>query len=158
MSKNFMVLLKAVVEYPYSKTFKVPDVYPGWDTLTDEEQKNLLREFAIFAWGVYFPANIEVEDLNHLSDFNFTYRKDLRGEMERGSFSQAVEVALTLKSLPSGREFTLPEMEREKGGFNSLMYTCPDTEKTLNHMIEKGCIPFLRKVGESYGFTIYKRL
>ena len=35
MSKNFMVLLKAVVEYPYSKTFKVPDVYPGWDTLTD---------------------------------------------------------------------------------------------------------------------------
>ena len=78
--------------------------------------------------------------------------------MDEGAFNGAVKTALILKNLPAGREFTLPEMNREQGEFCSEIEISVDTEKTLNDIIDKGCVPFLKKVGQSHGFTIYKRL
>ncbi len=158
MTKNFMTLVNAVKEYPYCKTFKVADVYPGWDNLTEQEQKDLLREFAAFAWDRFHSIRIEDDNQNGISDFDFTYSKSLRRDMDEGAFNGAVKTALILKNLPAGREFTLPEMNREQGEFCSEIEISVDTEKTLNDIIDKGCVPFLKKVGQSHGFTIYKRL
>ena len=155
---NFLSLVEAVKAWPYSKSFKLSDVYSGWDTLSNADQKELLRQFAAYATDNHFSVRIVDDEENHLSDLNFSYEKHLWNEIESGAFTKAVEMALMLKALPSGREVILPELQREKSNCCSFLDTGEGIEKALDDMIHEGSIPFVKKIGEAHGFSVYKRL
>jgi len=155
---KFMRLMEAVKEYPYTKPFTLSEVFPGWEELKEKEQKDLKRQFAAYVQSIY-EISIEDKGEDHLNDLDFTYTKSINDDFDMGNFDDAVKTALSLKTLEQGREFILPEIEREEDNmYGSDIRSNLDTENALNELINKGYIPFLAIVGKSYGFTVYKRL
>ena len=157
--KNFVKLMEVVRDYPYAKTFKVSEIFPGFNELTEKEKNNLLRQFVAFSMDNY-EFRIEDEDKDDLSDFDYTYSKSLRDNIDMGSFNEALENALFIRTLEPGREFILPELirEQEKSMMDRSVRDDSDTEIALNELINKGSIPFIKIIGKTFGFTIYKKL
>ena len=155
---KFMKLLEAIKAYPFSKSFKIGEVFPGWSELTDEEKNNLKRQLVAFTQDNY-DIRIEDDEEDHLGDLDFSYTKSLYDDIENENFDDAVKTAISLKSLEQGRKFILPEIEREQENmYGPSLRSDLDTENALNKIIKQGFIPFLKIVGKEFGFTVYEKL
>lgn len=165
-SMDFKTLTETVKEFPYSVKFRVSQMVPDWDLMTEEEKIILLRDFMIYAKDSCGFIYVDPKDLTEesLDSLDILYTKENLDLTENyREISEAAETAYTLRKMETGREFILPELERENdiSVFNAQNWNVTATEeceKALCRMIEEGLVPYLEIAGKAYGFTVFRKI